>query len=147
MTDLSACIKAGFRVCRSFIGLILAKFDPKLLKTGQNCQYPIFGHSNDLYLPQLVLMATDTYNRHMSIIISRFQDIDELFISEISQKTILDPPAPKLGIFGKIKELGNLLCPFHPQWLFLTIYNSNILYGSILSLVPWVCPEQEICEF
>ena len=99
MTDLSACIKAGFRVCRSFIGLKLAKVDPKLQKTGQNCQYPIFGHSNDLYLPQLALMATDTYNRHMSIILSRFQDIDKLFISEISQKIVLDPHAPKIGHF------------------------------------------------
>ena len=88
MTDLSACIKAGFRVCRSFIGLILAKFDLKLLKTGQNGQYPIFGHSNDLYLPQLVLMATDTYNRqNMIIIISMFQDINEFFMPEISQQT------------------------------------------------------------
>ena len=110
MTDLSACIKAGFRVCRSFIGLILAKFDLKLLKTGQNCQYPIFGHSNDLYLPQLVLMATDTYNRHMIIIISMFQDINEFFMPEISQQTakkrFLTPVPPKIGIFWKNQRVS-----------------------------------------
>ena len=58
---------------------------------------------------QLVWMATDTYNRHMSIIISRFQDINELLRYEINQKTArkndFGPQGPrKLGIFRKIKE-------------------------------------------